>query len=205
MRAIFGIGNPGKRYEKTRHNIGFILVDSLAEVNNVVFRESQSDYCFAAGKLNESDFVLIKPTTFVNLSGLAVFDVIEEYNLQLEDVLVIHDDVNLKPGQIKIKLTGGDGGHNGLVSIIDKLGTGNFPRLRFGIGHNFQQGEMADYVLSKFSKSEITSLEPAIKYSIELLEEFIKGGIKSMLNYSSKFANTPNNDNGELDTDKDNK
>lgn len=186
MRVIFGIGNPGKEYENTRHNIGFDLLDKLAEKHSLVFSPSKFDYYIAGSPNSATPFFLIKPTTYVNRSGLAALDFIENTNIDLENFLVIADDINLDLGKIRIRKSGGDGGHNGISSIIYHLNTDQFPRLRFGIGNHFAKGEMADYVLSKFDDEERTSLEPRIDFTVNLMDEFIKGDLDTMLNFFSK-------------------
>ncbi|MDR3665957.1 MAG: aminoacyl-tRNA hydrolase, partial [Ignavibacteriaceae bacterium] len=156
MRVIFGIGNPGTRYSQTRHNSGFLLLDLYAQKNSLHFTASKNDYFFAEGKTAQSGFSLIKPSTFVNNSGIAALQAITEYNTPVDDFLVIADDINLETGKVRIRIGGGDGGHNGINSIIYHLNSDEFPRLRIGIGNNFGKGEMADYVLSSFSNDEFT-------------------------------------------------
>lgn len=186
MRAVIGLGNPGKKYESTRHNIGFIILDELAAKYKITFKSSKKDYLFSEGSLLSSDFFLVKPTTYMNLSGIAVLDFISEYQIDIKDVLVIVDDVNLESGKIRLRQSGSDGGHNGLKSIIYYLENDNFPRLRFGVGNKFKKGKLAGYVLDKFSKDEIKVINEGIDFSINLIFHFITGGYKSMLDYFSK-------------------
>lgn len=188
MKTIVGIGNPGKKYELTRHNIGFRIIDSFAEKHKLFFKPSKNEYYYACGTMGTSRFLLIKPTTFVNQSGIAVLDSVEEFNTSLHDLLIVVDDVNLEPGRIRIRKSGSDGGHNGLKSIIYHLQTDNFPRLRFGIGSDFEKGELADYVLSKFDKKQNKVIEKYISFALELIEEFIKNGTHKMLDYYSKYS-----------------
>ncbi|MCU7490838.1 MAG: aminoacyl-tRNA hydrolase [Ignavibacteria bacterium] len=185
MRAIFAIGNPGSRYEKTRHNVGVMLLDYFAQKFDLSFKASKKSYYFAEGELNGSPFILIRPSTYVNLSGIAASDFISEHKLELEDFLVLYDDLNLSLAQLKVKLSGGDGGHNGISSVIYHLASDKFPRLRIGIGRNFSQGQMADYVLSTFSEEEFKALEPAFMTGSMMLEEYVKGGVKNMLDFYS--------------------
>ena len=193
MRAVLGIGNPGRQYENTRHNIGFGILDKFADKHKISFYPSKKDYLIAGSELNAAVFFLIKPVTFVNLSGIAASDFLSEHNIDLQDFLVVHDDINLDPGRIKIKQSGGDGGHNGINSIIYHLQNDSFPRLRFGIGKDFQQGQMADYVLSRFPKSESAILETQIGFAVDLIENFIAGGLKDMLkHYSVSIKNQIN-------------
>lgn len=186
MRAVLGIGNPGSRYAHTKHNIGFMVLDRLADRHHIVFSPSKHEYHFAKGEIAGTGFLLIKPTTYVNLSGIAAQAVIEQHGLKTEDFLVICDDLNLEDKQIKIKLAGGDGGHNGVSSIIYHLADDHFPRIRFGIGRNFAKGEMVDYVLKKYTDEELMALEPYIDFCADLTQEFISGGIRQMLDHYSK-------------------
>ncbi|MGE5351333.1 MAG: aminoacyl-tRNA hydrolase [Acidobacteriota bacterium] len=185
MRAIFAIGNPGSRYETTRHNVGVMLLDYFAQKVDLSFKASKKSYYFAEGEFDGSPFILIRPSTYVNLSGIAASDFISEHKLELENFLVLYDDLNLNLAQLKVKLSGGDGGHNGISSIIYHLASDKFPRLRIGIGRNFSQGQMADFVLSSFSEEEFKALEPAFKMGSLMLEEYIKGGVKKMLDFYS--------------------
>lgn len=187
MRAVLGIGNPGRKYENTRHNIGFIILDNFADRHNLLFKASKGDYDIAGSANSASPFFLVKPTTYVNLSGTAVEDFLNSYDIRLEDLLVVTDDVNLEPGKIRIRRSGGDGGHNGIASIIYQLQSDQFPRLRFGIGNDFQKGEMADFVLEKFSEEDIKIINPAIKTTLDIIEHFIVGGLDTALNFFSKI------------------
>jgi PTH1 family peptidyl-tRNA hydrolase len=188
VRVIFGIGNVGNRYSQTRHNSGFLLLDQYAQKNSLAFIASENDYFFAEGKTAQGGFSLIRPTTYVNNSGIAALQVIEKYNAPIADLLVVADDINLETGKVRIRVGGGDGGHNGLNSIIYHLNSDDFPRLRIGIGNNFPKGEMADYVLSPFSNEEFTLISAAFQESVLLIDEFIQGGIKQMLDANSKLS-----------------
>ncbi|MGE5432337.1 MAG: aminoacyl-tRNA hydrolase [Syntrophomonadaceae bacterium] len=188
MRAVFAIGNPGSRYSDTRHNVGFMLLDYFAQSLDLSFKASKQNYYFAEGELEGSPFILVRPGTYVNLSGVAASDFLSEHKLDPEDFLVLYDDLNLNLAQLKIKLSGGDGGHNGISSIIYHLASDKFPRLRIGIGRNFPQGGMVDYVLGSFSEEEFKALEPAFKMGSQMLAEYIKGGVKSMLDFYSRVS-----------------
>lgn len=192
MRVVVGLGNPGTKYELTRHNAGFLILDRLVAKNNLTFHTSKFDFYYSEGSLDSSDFFLVKPTTYINLSGLAVLDFIDEHPIPVEDILVVVDDVNLPVSQVRLRKSGSDGGHNGIKSIIYHLQNDAFPRLRFGIGSDFEKGEMADYVLSKFEPNEFDDVAKSIDFSTELIEQFIIGGYKSMLDYFSRFSNLVN-------------
>lgn len=186
MRIILGIGNPGKRYENTRHNIGFLILNTFAEKNNLSFIPSKADYYYSEGDSGGNAFVLVKPSTYVNHSGLAAVHALEYFNAELRDFLVVADDVNLNIGTLRVRASGGDGGHNGMKSIIYHTGSNGFPRIRIGIGSEFTKGAMADYVLSKFHKSELEAIKTSAGLTLQLLDEFTAGGIKQMLDFYSK-------------------
>lgn len=188
MRAVFGLGNPGLKYKLTRHNIGFLVLDSFSEKYKLEFHPSKGDYYYSEGSFESSEFFLVKPTTFMNLNGLSIVDFLNEYEINLHDLLVVVDDVNLELGKIRLRKSGGDGGHNGLKSIIYHLQNESFPRLRIGVGNNSTEPDLADYVLGKFSKNELETLKESIEFSVELIEKFISGGYKNMSDhYSKKF------------------
>ncbi len=186
MKVLFGIGNPGTEYSNTRHNIGFTILDAFAYKHKLKFSPAKGEYFFAKGKFGGKEFLLVKPTTYVNRSGIAASDVLERYEIDLGNFLVISDDINLPVGKIRLQQKGGDGGHNGLASIIYYLESNEFPRLRFGVGSNFEHGQMANYVLSPFEEDELEIIEPQIELAVELLEKFVTGGMKTALDFFSK-------------------
>lgn len=203
MRCIVGLGNPGKKYDSTRHNLGFNILEKFAIKNKLNFKTSKKDYYYSEGLLNASDFFLIKPTIFMNLSGIAVFDFVNEHPVEIEDLLVVYDDVNLALAKIRLRKSGSDGGHNGIKSIIYHLQNDSFPRLRFGIGNEFVKGDLAEFVLTNFSENELKLIDESINFSIELIENFITGGYKSMLDHYSKYVKIKNNDeNLDISEDK---
>ena len=197
MRAIIGIGNPGARYKNNRHNIGFQFLDYFAEKRSLVFRPSKFDYEFVEGNVSENGFVLIKPVTFVNLSGSAVLECTEFYRLNIEDIIVIVDDINLPLASLRIRKSGGDGGHNGLSSIIFNLNSDNFARFRVGVGNEFEKGSLADYVLTDFDKEEMKILESVFQDSSVLIEYFVIGGYDMMMREYGKIINDSKKDNPE--------
>lgn len=186
MKAIIGLGNPGKKYELTRHNIGFMIIDLFAQKHKLEFSPSKGDYYSVGSVINASHFNLYKPTTYMNLSGIAVNDIIENDNIKLDDLLIISDDINLATGKIRIRESGGDGGHNGLSSIIYHLNSDKFSRLRFGVGNDFEEGKMPEYVLQNFYENEWKIIRLSVDFSVSLIEQFILDGKKNMLNYFSK-------------------
>ena len=194
MRVLFGIGNPGIRYQNTWHNAGFIFLDRLAKLHNLKYTTSKFDFIYTKGSINNNDFILVKPTTYVNNSGLAAKQILNNFDVDINDFLVICDDLNINKGEIRIKKNGGDGGHNGLYSLIYHLNSNEFARLRIGIGNQFEKGSMADYVLSEINSADFKLLENNIDLSIALMNEFIEGGLTLMLNCFSKNKNKIKNE-----------
>ena len=195
MRVIFGIGNPGIRYEFTRHNAGFLLLDYFANKLSIKFKESTGEYLQSKGRFSGQDFLLIKPVTYVNNSGIAAKQIFEVYKLIPEEFLVLCDDTNLMNYDLRVRLSGSDGGHNGLSSLIYHLMTDQFPRIRIGIGGNPPETVLSDYVLSEFSKSELEEYQKTFSKCSTLIEEFIIGGNKKMLEANSLLNKSENQNN----------
>jgi len=189
VRAIIGIGNPGSSYQFNKHNAGFLLVDYFAELNSINFIPSKYSYYQATGTINQAGYVLIKPTTYVNKSGIAAAELVENFNLSHDDLLIVCDDVYLDIGSFKVKLSGGDGGHHGLGSIIYHLNTIDFSRIKIGAGGNTEEKKLTDHVLSDFSDAEKSLLINVFKNSSVLIQEFITGGTGKMLEANSKLFN----------------
>ena len=169
---IAGLGNIGDEYADTRHNIGFSVVDALARLSGIPF-ESGRYADVAHLKIKNKNLILIKPTTYMNLSGKAVRYWLDHEKIPLENLLVIVDDIALPPGKLRLRLKGGPGGHNGLISIIEILGTEEFARLRFGIGNDFAKGYQTEYVLGKWTKAEVEMLTPKIAEAVDMIKAFI--------------------------------
>ena len=189
MRAIIGIGNPGSSYQFNKHNAGFLLIDYFAKLNSINFIPSKYSYYQATSTIDQTSYVLIKPTTYVNESGIAAAEVINNFKLSREDLLVVCDDVYLDLGSFKAKLSGGDGGHNGLSSIIYHLNTIDFPRIKIGVGRSTEVKKLVDHVLSDFSDEDEPILTDVFKNSSTLIREFITGGTEKMLEANSKLCN----------------
>lgn len=189
MKAIIGIGNPGDKYQLTRHNIGYIFLDYLADKFGLKFSQTLFSYQEARGRHADAPFVLIKPTTFVNLSGVAVGQVMENLSLTTDDILIVYDDINLEEGLFKIRKSGGDGGHNGIKSIIYHTNSQNFSRLRIGVGNRFKSGEMVRFVLSSFDFDAMKRVEPVLETSFEMVKAFIENGEKAMYDINSRYNN----------------
>lgn len=195
MRCILGIGNPGRRYLNTRHNVGFKLVDDFVSRVNLKFKTSNHDYYFTLGEIEENPFIIIKPSNYVNNSGLAALQCINEYNILPQNLLVVVDDVNIEFGEIRIRKSGGDGGHNGLSSIIYHLNTTEFPRIRFGIGEEFEEGYLSNYVLSSFTPNELKVLTGLMDLTAHLIKAFIIGGFDFLLSEYSRSKNIKTKEN----------
>ncbi len=163
-----------------------MILDRFVEKHKLEFRDGKGDYLIAEGELKGSPFLLVKPVTYVNLSGMAALQIVDEYSIDVEDILVVVDDLNLREGDVRIRGRGGDGGHNGLSSIIEFLETNSFPRLRFGIGSDFLNGMMPDYVLSKVPDDVMKVMDDGFTTAINSIEHFFTGGLKGMLEYFSK-------------------
>ncbi len=189
MRVIVGIGNPGSRYKNNRHNVGFQFLDFFCSKKNLSFKTSKFDYHFSEGEHSGAPFILVKPYTYVNNSGLAVLDCIRHYKISVHDLLVVVDDINLDLSEIRIRKSGGDGGHNGLSSIIYHLQSNDFSRLRIGIGDDFESGDLANYVLSDFNKNDLVQLEKTFNLGVTLVENFITDGYIKMLSTFSRLKN----------------
>ncbi len=185
MKALIGLGNPGPEYVFTRHNAGFLFLDFLCSEKMC---ESWKDegYYLSSVVFLEDEISLFKPTTYMNLSGIAVEKILKSRGMKPYDVLIVYDDVSLPLGRIRIRKSGSDGGHNGVRSIINAVGTQDFPRLRIGIGPKPEGMKLADYVLSEFDDDELKILYKVFEFVLEAIEVIIKDGIdKAMSLYNS--------------------
>lgn len=185
MVAIIGLGNPGSEYENTRHNLGFAVIDLLAEKLNIHLDAGKGDYLIGFGSFHSNDIGLVKPLTYMNNSGLAVLDLTERYKLQLHNCLVVCDDVNLSLGRIRLRPKGNDGGHNGLYSIIYHLQTEEFPRLRCGISRESTSEKKlntAEFVLSVFEEHEKKPVHTMVMKAQNAALCFAQDGIDIAMN-----------------------
>lgn len=153
MKAVIGLGNPGMKYDRTKHNVGFMLLDIILKDLNLSYRNDFRGK-FTEGRLGENKILFLKPYTYMNLSGYAVAELVDYYKLLPEDVIVLHDDMDLPLGRIRLRAKGSSGGHNGLKSIITELGTQEFWRLKIGVGRPEQEEDVVGHVLSSFNKEE---------------------------------------------------
>ena len=178
---IVGLGNIGSDYDETRHNIGFKVLDHLAKNESLTF-ETQKLGDVATYKLKGRSFLLLKPSTYMNLSGKAIKYWLTKEKIPVENLLVITDDLNLPFGSIRVKGKGSDGGHNGLKDTQDKLQTTKYNRFRFGIGDTFNKGRQVDYVLGKWSDEELTKLSERLDKSVEVIKSFGLSGMSTTMN-----------------------
>lgn len=195
MKVIFGLGNPGKEYQKTRHNIGFMALDKLNETFNFEYKkENKFNSWIASGNYNKEKVLLVKPVTFMNLSGDAVIKIINYYKINLDDILILTDDINLNIGSVRLRQKGSAGGHNGLKDIINKLQTNEFKRIKIGISGP-KDIELKDYVLSKFTKKELEILDKSLDLVRDAIIDFIKGLNFDLIQTKYNFVNkqTANN------------
>ena len=178
---IAGLGNIGAEYANTRHNIGFIVLDAFAKASNIVF-ESRRYGSVAKYRYRGKDFLFLKPSTYMNLSGRAVSYWLRRENIPIENLLVISDDVALPLGSMRMRKQGSDGGHNGLYDIITNLGTNNFARLRIGIGDDFPRGHQVDYVIGEWSEQEKKELPFICDKAADAMISFAMSGIDRTMN-----------------------
>jgi len=173
---IIGLGNPGAKYEDTRHNIGFKVLDTLASISNANFlTDKYAEICeliFKGRKL-----ILVKPNTFMNLSGKAIQYWMQKAKISQERMLVITDDISLPFGMLRLRKKGSDGGHNGLRDVQEVLGNSSYARLRFGVGNDFKRGHQAEYVLSSFNNIEFETMDKRISMAIKMVQGFVTKGI----------------------------
>lgn len=183
---IVGLGNIGDEYSHTRHNIGFDVLDALAEASNICFNDNR--YAFYAECKHKGRLLcLIKPTTYMNLSGRAVNYWLQKEKITVDNMLVIVDDLAIPSGAIRLRAKGSDGGHNGLKNINEILGHNNYARLRFGIGNEFHKGQQIDFVLSKWTNDEMKTLKPRIELATDIIKSFVTIGLeRTMSAYNNK-------------------
>ena len=182
MKLVVGLGNPGPRYRGTRHNVGFEVVDELARRRDLVFEASPAAALMARERGPDAQVMLAKPSTFMNLSGAAVGELVRYYRFALDDVLIVADDVNLPLGRLRARRGGSAGGHNGLQSVIDLLGTDRFARLRVGVDRGDERRDLASHVLAGFEPSEQEAIREAIAEAGDAVEVFAASGIDVMMN-----------------------
>lgn len=181
MKIIVGLGNPGEKYVKTRHNVGFMVIDHLSMQLEAGFAQKKFQSLFYKKSVAQEDIVLLKPQTFMNLSGSAVKEVVDMYKVSLHDIMVICDDLDLPLGKLRVRRNGGSGGHRGIESLIACLGSRDFSRLRVGIGRP-TVGDAADYVLSRFSEEEYPVVKETLDTACVALKVWIADGVEACMN-----------------------
>lgn len=182
IRLIVGLGNPGREYETTRHNVGFVWVDELAREQKMHFNiDSKFHGLSARGKVGDDELWLLKPQTFMNLSGRAVGALAQFYKITPAEILVVHDELDLAPGITRLKLGGGHGGHNGLKDIIAQLGSKDFWRLRLGIGHPGERNEVSNYVLGTARREDRDLIDEATQRSLVVAPLIIAGKLEAAM------------------------
>lgn len=186
MKIIAGLGNPGSEYSATRHNVGFVAVDELAARWGGLTWRNRHEALVAEYKGSDEPILLVKPQTYMNLSGVAVGELVRWYKLTAEDVIVIYDDLDLPCGKLRLRTQGGSGGHKGIESLLVHLGKDSFTRIRVGIGRPPEGWETANYVLGRFSPAELELMVPSIKRAAEAVEYTLKHGAIKAMNAFSK-------------------
>ena len=190
MFLIVGLGNPGKEYDGTRHNIGFEAIDYLAKKYNIDINRSKFKGMYGEGFISGQKVLLLKPTTYMNLSGESIREVINFYKIDNNNIIVIYDDISLEIGKLRIREKGSAGGHNGIKSIIANLSTDVFPRIKIGVGQ--PKGDLVSHVLGRFNKEEAQDLKEVIEASIKAVEIIMKNGAKAAMNELNGFKLSKN-------------
>ncbi len=189
MKIIMGLGNPGRQYQHTRHNVGFLCIDRLAERHSIKLKTRLCQSQNGTGQIEGEEVVLARPSTFVNLSGNAAAALLKRFDCKPQDLIVIHDDLDLPTGRIRVRLGGGSGGHRGIKSIIHMIGSQDFHRVRIGISRPFTdrsddnyETEIVDYVLGDFSRQENELIQPALDLACEAAATILAEGITAAMN-----------------------
>ena len=185
---IVGLGNPGEEYVNTRHNTVYMILDAFAKASNIIFEDRRYGF-ICETNLKGRKILLLKPTTYMNLSGNSVRYWMNKEKIALENMLVVVDDLSLPLGTLRLKRKGSNGGHNGLGNIQSVIGTQQYARLRIGIGNNFPKGMQIEWVLGKYSEDELEKLTPSIETAIDTIKSFVLTGIDATMNKFNKQSN----------------
>lgn len=188
MYLIVGLGNPGEKYNSTRHNIGFEVIDYISNKYNIETNRIKFKGVYGEGFINGTKVILLKPTTYMNLSGESIREVVDFYKLQDDEVIVLYDDISLDIGKLRIREKGSAGGHNGIKSIISHLSSDVFPRIKIGVGQ--PKGDLVSHVLGRFSPAENEVLKESIEATSLAIEEIIREDTKSAMNKFNGFKAT---------------
>ena len=186
MYLIAGLGNPTREYEKTRHNVGFEAIDILADKAGTTVTEKKHKALYGKGYIGGQKVILAKPQTYTNLSGESIREIADFYKIEPENIIILCDDINLAEGQLRIRLKGSAGGHNGLKNIISHLGTQEFPRIRIGVGEKPRGMDLADYVLGRFPKEQQAVMEEAYRDAAEAACMMIEDGADAAMNHYNR-------------------
>ncbi|MDK7443660.1 aminoacyl-tRNA hydrolase [Bacillus paranthracis] len=182
MKLIVGLGNPGREYELTRHNIGFMAIDELAKRWNISLNEQKFKGVFGAGFVNGEKVILLKPLTYMNLSGESIRPLMDYYKIDVEDFVVLYDDLDIPVGKLRLRMKGSAGGHNGVKSTISHLGTQEFQRIRMGIDRPKNGMKVVDYVLGRFTSEEIPDVNHSIEKAADACEEWLNKPFLQIMN-----------------------
>lgn len=185
MKLIVGLGNPGKEYENTRHNIGFMVLDDYANKKNLTFTKSKDSGLYIKTCIENEEVILLKPQKYINLSGEVVIKFVKYYKINIDDILIINDDLDIELGKYKLKYKGSSGGHNGLKNIELHLGTQQYKRLKIGISNN-KLLDTKDYVLGKLSSAEKLKLQTVINISSEIIDDYLHINFDKLMNKYNK-------------------
>ena len=186
MYLIAGLGNPTREYEKTRHNVGFEAIDILADKAGTTVTEKKHKALYGKGYIGGQKVILAKPQKYMNLSGESIREIADFYKIEPENIIILCDDINLSEGQLRIRLKGSAGGHNGLKNIISHLGTQEFPRIRIGVGEKPRGMDLADYVLGRFPKEQQAVMEEAYRDAAEAACMMIEDGADAAMNHYNR-------------------
>ena len=182
MYLIVGLGNPEEEYARTRHNMGFDVINKLSSNINIKVNKNKFNSIYGSGSIGGEKVILIKPQTFMNLSGIAIRDFKNFYKVDSKNIIVIYDDLDINPGIIKIRKKGGPGTHNGMKSVVHELQTEEFPRIRIGIGNPKYKNDLLNYILTQIPDEDYKVLETAISNAANSIECIIKNGIDTAMN-----------------------
>ena len=182
MYIIVGLGNPEPEYSNTRHNMGFDTINKIAKKYNIEFSKTNFKGIYGTGIIEGEKVILLKPQTYMNLSGESIKEIIDFYKLNTDNLIIIYDDIDIEPGIIKLRKTGGPGTHNGMKSVIKEIGTEKFPRVRIGIGKPEHKGDLINYVIGKISEEDKKILEKSTDVAKDAVIEIIKNGMDKAMN-----------------------
>jgi len=196
MRIIIGLGNPGEKYQATRHNIGWDAITRISDDYGIPLNQMKHKARCGTGYIEGEKVILAQPVTYMNHSGESVRELVDYYKVSTEDIIIIYDDIDLDVGQLRIRKKGSAGGHNGIKSIISHLGTDEFPRIRIGVGAKPKDWDLADYVLSRFKDEEQASIRQALKDASDACRMIISSGMEAAMNKYNK-KKVSNGQNGK--------